>query len=285
MRRELVTLVAAVVVAATAGCSGLSKPAAEPTTTAVQPSSASPSPPPSTSIPTTTHTASPTITPTTPMPSPTTSAVTLPVWLRGTAVTALPTTKRVIALTFDGGSGAQGATAVLAALKAADVPATFFLTGDFARSFPNVVASINADHYLVGNHTMSHPHLTRLSSNVVTKQITDAENQLNAAIGGTRRPWFRFPFGEYDTRTLQLVHELGYGAIGWTIDTLGWQGKQAGGVADIVARVHAALRPGAIVLMHLGANPNDGTTYDADALPAVIAMVRAAGYSFVDLRR
>jgi len=199
-------------------------------------------------------------------------------------ITRLPTTSRVVALTFDGGSGAQGAGSILATLAAARVPATFFLTGQFARSFPSVVAAISAGHYLVGNHTMSHPHLTQLTSAAVTNQITDGEVQLNPAIGGTTTPWFRFPFGEYDNRTLHLVHQLGYGAIGWTVDTRGWQGMQAGGVDDVVARVHASLRPGAIVLMHLGANPNDGTTYDADALPAVIAMVRTAGYNFVDLR-
>jgi peptidoglycan/xylan/chitin deacetylase (PgdA/CDA1 family) len=235
--------------------------------------------------PTRTHTATPTTSPTVPIPTPTAPSATLPLWLRGPVVTRLPTTSRVIALTFDGGSGAQGAASVLATLKAAHVPATFFLTGDFARSFPKAVAAISAGRYLVGNHTMSHLHLTQLSSVTATDQINDAEDQLDAVLGGIRRPWFRFPFGEYDSRTLRLVHNLGYGAIGWTVDTLGWQGKQAGGVDDIVTRVHAALRPGAIVLMHLGANPDDGTTYDADALQAVIAMVRSAGYSFVDLRR
>lgn len=44
-----------------------------------------------------------------------------------------------------------------------------------------------------------------------------------------------------------------------------------------------ALRPGEIVLMHLGSNPQDGTTLDADALPDVIDRMRAAGYGFVTL--
>jgi len=44
-----------------------------------------------------------------------------------------------------------------------------------------------------------------------------------------------------------------------------------------------ALRPGAIVLMHIGSNPDDGTTLDADALPGTIDRMRAAGYSFVTM--
>ena len=271
MRRGLLML-AATLTAAMSGCAASTTPVAEPTTPSAQPSSVSPSPAPTTAAPTATPTATSTAT-----------SVSLPPWLREAVVARLPTTSRVVALTFDGGSGAQGAAAVVAALKAAHVPATFFLTGDFARSFPHVVSTISAGGYVVGNHTMSHPHLTQLSSTAVTSQISAAEHQLDVVIGGTRRPWFRFPYGEYDARTLQLVHNLGYGAIGWSIDTRGWQGRQAGSANDIVTRVRAGLRPGAIVLMHLGANPDDGTTYDADALPAVIAMVRAAGYGFVDL--
>jgi peptidoglycan/xylan/chitin deacetylase (PgdA/CDA1 family) len=190
----------------------------------------------------------------------------------------------VIALTFDGGAGAQGAAAILHTLQGAGVPATFFLTGQFVRSYPAVTAAVIDGHYLLGNHTMTHPHLTQLSPARVLAEVTAAQERIEAATAQSPRPWFRFPFGEYDARTLRIVHRLGYGAIGWTVDTRGWQGTQAGGVADLVARVHDALRPGAIVLMHLGANPDDGTTYDAVALPAVIAMVRAAGYRFVDLR-
>lgn len=51
----------------------------------------------------------------------------------------------------------------------------------------------------------------------------------------------------------------------------------------MAARVLAALRPGEIVLMHVGSNPNDHTTFDADALPQVISELRARGYSFVTL--
>jgi peptidoglycan/xylan/chitin deacetylase (PgdA/CDA1 family) len=198
-------------------------------------------------------------------------------------VTRLPTSRRIVALTFDGGAGAQGAAAVLRALHAAGVPATFFLTGQFVSANPQLMAVIREDGYLVGNHTATHPHLTRLSSGAVIDELIIGEQRLETALGHDPRPWFRFPYGEYDARTLRLVHNLGYGAVGWTVDTRGWQGRSAGSAEDVVARVTAGLRPGAIVLMHLGANPDDGTTFDADALPSVIAAVRAAGYSFVGL--
>jgi peptidoglycan/xylan/chitin deacetylase (PgdA/CDA1 family) len=217
--------------------------------------------------------------------APRTSAppATLPQWLAGPVITRLPTTHHVVALTFDGGAAAQGANSILQTLRKAAVPATFFLTGRFAAANPQFVDTLADSGYLIGNHTMTHPHLTGLTSTTVVTQITRVEDQFKATTGGSLRPWFRFPYGEYDARTLGLVHHLGYGAIGWTVDTRGWQGRTAGTAQDVVARVRAALRPGAIVLMHHGANPDDATTFDADALPAVIAMIRAEGYGFVDL--
>lgn len=50
-------------------------------------------------------------------------------------------------------------------------------------------------------------------------------------------------------------------------------------------RVLSTLHPGQIVLMHLGAHPQDGSTLDADALPEIIESIRAAGYEFVTLPR
>lgn len=195
-------------------------------------------------------------------------------------VDRLPTTRHVVALTFDGGSGAQGAQRIVATLVGERVPATFFVTGDFARANRSLVASLVAAGFVVGNHTVSHPHMNELDRASAARQIAEAAATIEAITHVSTQPWFRFPFGEYDGDTLRLAHSLGYGAIGWTIDSRGWQGRSAGTAADLVRRVRAALQPGAIVLMHLGANPQDGTTYDADALPAVISAIRSAGYGF-----
>ena len=77
------------------------------------------------------------------------------------------------------------------------------------------------------------------------------------------------------------IHALGYGGIRWTVDTLGWEGKSNGqSTATVQQRVLAALQPGEIVLMHVGA-ANDGTTLDAAALPDLIRAIIARGYRFV----
>ncbi|KYF62948.1 hypothetical protein BE11_45355 [Sorangium cellulosum] len=65
------------------------------------------------------------------------------------------------------------------------------------------------------------------------------------------------------------------------MDTLGWKGTDDGITTDIVRqRILDRLRPGAVVLMHVGAHPEDGSTLDADALPGIIQDLRGRGYGF-----
>lgn len=189
----------------------------------------------------------------------------------------------MVALTFDAGASADGVAPILRTLKQQDVPASFFLTGDFAEEHPDGASHLAA-YGRVGNHTSDHLHLTTLTTAQVRLQVTGARTTILKVTGHDPVPFFRFPFGEYDTRTLGIVNDLGYAAVGWTVDSLGWKGTSGGQSVDtVVSRVLAAAVPGEIVLMHVGANPDDGTTLDADALPRVISGLRAKGYGFVTL--
>ena len=201
--------------------------------------------------------------------------------MTGYVVTRFPTSQRLVALTFDAGANADGVARILATLRTEGVPATFFLTGRFVTAYPALARELAA-YGRIGNHTVSHPRLPALTDAQVRAQVLDAEGTIRRIAGESPRPWFRFPYGAYDTRTLHVVNGLGYAAIGWTVDSLGWQGTSKGGsAAAVVNRVAAARSPGCIVLMHVGSNPDDHTTFDADALPGIIAGLRAHGYSFV----
>jgi peptidoglycan/xylan/chitin deacetylase (PgdA/CDA1 family) len=207
----------------------------------------------------------------------------LPPALRDGVVTRLPTSSKVVALTFDGGAGSQGAAAILATLHAQGVPASFFVTGRFATTNPSTTRQMAAVGP-VGNHTWSHPDLTTVGAATLQQELSTTRTAIMAATGKDPRPLFRFPFGAYDSRVLGLVHVQGYGAVGWTTDSLGWKGTSGGMTVDsVVARVLAGRSPGQVVLMHVGANPDDGTTLDAAALPRIIAGYRAAGYGFTTL--
>ncbi|TNB72217.1 polysaccharide deacetylase family protein [Arthrobacter sp. BB-1] len=216
-------------------------------------------------------------------PGPVAPAAPFPAPLRGQDLTVIPGAGQVVALTFDAGANSAGLPKILATLSAKGVAATFFLTGNWAGANPGGVGQIVSAGHRVANHSMTHPGFTGLTATGIAQQVLGAEQAILAA-GADPRPLFRFPFGERDGRTITAVNDLGYVAVRWTVDTLGWKGTSGGVTMQIVAdRTLAELQPGEIVLMHIGSNPNDGTTLDADALPQIIDRISAAGYGFVTL--
>jgi peptidoglycan/xylan/chitin deacetylase (PgdA/CDA1 family) len=195
----------------------------------------------------------------------------------------LPTNQRVVALTFDAGADDGGAPKILAALARAGATATFFMTGRWAQLYPQWARRIAA-RYPIANHTFNHQDLLGLSLQEVKSEVLMAGAAIRKATARPPVPLFRFPYGSSDASRLALVNHLGYTVLGWTVDTLGWEGTSMGqSVASVTSRALAHLEPGEIILMHTGANPNDHSTLDADALPGLIGAIRTRGYRFVTL--
>jgi peptidoglycan/xylan/chitin deacetylase (PgdA/CDA1 family) len=204
--------------------------------------------------------------------------------LLGTDWTRIPTSAKVVALTFDAGANANGVSAIDSTLRSKNVPATFFLTGAWVREFPVQANLIAAGGYVVGNHSMTHPYFTQLTDAQVAGQVLDAQQAIITTNGVDPRPLFRFPFGDVNSRVVGDVNRLGYVPVRWTVDTLGWEGTGGGQSRQtVINRVLGALQPGEIVLMHVGSAP-DGSTLDASALPTIIDSLRARGYTFVTLQ-
>lgn len=207
----------------------------------------------------------------------------LPRRLAGGPWNVLPTARKVVALTFDIGP-VNGVPKTLATLRRDHVRATFFLTGRRAVRDQRMARAIAAARQLIGNHSNNHPDFTTISTARIGQEIRTARLRIESVTGRVSWPWFRFPYGAHNGRTVAAVNALGYATVGWTVDSLGWMGRSGGvTVREIVARVLAARRPGEIVLMHGGSDSGDGSTLDADALPAIIRRLRADGYSFVTL--
>jgi len=273
-----VTASVVVVLLALAGCAG--RPATHP----VPPAAGSPN---GTATDTGTGSATPTGT-RPPVPAPGTGTggpQGFPAALAGQDIERLPGGAKVMALTFDAGANADGVAAIVATLRQQGVPATFFLTGAFVDAFPAPSRQIATGGYRLGNHSVDHPHFPTLTDGQVKAEVTGAAARIRAVTGADPAPLFRFPFGDRDARTIADVNAVGYLPVRWTVDSLGWQGT-VGGTRDAgytAARVVAAATAGGIVLMHVGSNPDDHSTLDADALPAVIAGLRAKGYGFVSL--
>jgi peptidoglycan/xylan/chitin deacetylase (PgdA/CDA1 family) len=200
-------------------------------------------------------------------------------------VERLPTYRKLVALTFDGGGDtASGTALILKTLRRRRVRATFFLAGRWIRLHPALARAIGR-RYPIGDHTFDHADQTGLSSGQIRADVRRGAWWIRIKTGRNPWPLFRFPYGARDQRTIAVVNSMGYASVRWSVDTWGWMGRAEGqSVGSVVRRVADQLEPGAIVLMHVGV-AKDGSLLDAAALPRVISLVRARGYRFVTLDR
>jgi peptidoglycan/xylan/chitin deacetylase (PgdA/CDA1 family) len=194
---------------------------------------------------------------------------------------SVPTSHRWITLTFDAGADRGYAASILRTLERAHVRASFGMTGRWAQQNPDLVRRMARDGDTFIDHTFDHRSFTGLSTRLSpltvgqrTWEIRRAEGIVHALTGKSMKPYFRPPYGDIDEAALVLAARLGYpDTVMWTVDTLGWKGVTA---AFILQRCVTMARPGAIILMHVGSQSQDGV-----ALPAVISRLASAGYHFV----
>ncbi|MBU4193476.1 MAG: polysaccharide deacetylase family protein [Actinobacteria bacterium] len=180
-----------------------------------------------------------------------------------------------IALTFDGGSGAEHTPAILETLEAAGVKATFFITGQFAESFPEMVRRMADDGHEFGNHSYNHPRFTGISAAEAHSQISRTEAKVVELTGISTVPYLRFPYGARNASLVRQVNALGYMSVFWTVDTLDWMPDKT--CEQIRSRVMSNACPGAIVLMHCN------SSQEARVLGSIIEDLQAAGYEVVTL--
>lgn len=225
----------------------------EATTTTTKPSSTTVTKPPTTGAPSSTTAVKP-----------------------GKSYSVLPTKEKVVALTFDAAYDPAPLKGILAALEAADADATFFLTGEFVRDFPDHTKLIIDAGHPIGNHSYSHPDFTELSADRMRDEIRRTSAALVKLGAPDPAPLFRPPFGAYDKRVLSVLANEGYVSVYWTIDTLDWMPERT--PEQIRSTVLNKLVPGAIVLMHVGSKQ------ELQVLPGLLEEIAARGYRFVNLR-
>lgn len=179
-----------------------------------------------------------------------------------------------LGISFDAAWGCERTEKILAELKQYDVKATFFLTNIWLEDYPEMAKKIAADGHEIAMHSVSHPHMNSLSKEEMIQEL-QGNAQMIQEITGYEPVLFRFPFGEYNNQAIDVVQELGYYPIQWSIDSLDW--KETLSKDDIVDRVVLNLHHGAIILCH-----NNGT-YTAEAIAEIIPYAQKEGYQFVPI--
>lgn len=200
-----------------------------------------------------------------------------------TSVYRGPTGVKRVALTFDCGADRGYAPSILTTLANNGIRCSFGMTGRYAEANPDVARRIaNEGHHFI-NHTYSHPSFTGLSTGSGAlsysqrrEQIVSTNNLIVNLTGIGTKPYFRPPYGDFDSATLSLLGELGYAINAmWTLDVLGWKGLSQSQIVNRVASNHGN---GYIYLLHVGAASQEGP-----ALQQVINTLRNYGYGFATL--
>ncbi len=191
--------------------------------------------------------------------------------------------RRMVALTFDARADTGFAGEILATLRREGVRASFGMTGLWAERNRDLLLAIAADGHQLINHSYDHASFTGVSSEKPplsaaerALELSRTETTIYHLTQRTTRPYFRPPYGDLDAGVERDAAAAGYGTIVmWSVDSLAWNHAS---VDAIVARCLAQAAPGAIYIMHVGAE-----SQDAAALPRVIDGLRSAGYSFATI--
>ncbi|MFF5253928.1 polysaccharide deacetylase family protein [Streptomyces leeuwenhoekii] len=153
---------------------------------------------------------------------------------------------RTMVLTFDDGPDPRYTPDILDTLAEYEVRAMFFVCGEMADAHRDLLARMADEGHTVGNHTWSHPLLTRLTRRRIRWEMETTSDVIEEAYG--ERPlWFRAPYGAWNRAAFQLGAELGMEPLAWTVDTLDWTTP---GARTIVDRVEDGAAPGVVVLCH-----------------------------------
>jgi peptidoglycan-N-acetylglucosamine deacetylase len=184
---------------------------------------------------------------------------------------------KTIYLTFDDGPNPTWTPKILSLLEDSGGHASFFVVGEKVKAWPELVEREAQDGDTIGDHTWSHPNLTRLSASVAWAELARDRNLITELTGKPPRLW-RPPYEAFNAPVLAIASGLAMLMQLWSVDTGDWQ---LPGTQVIVLRVMAALHNGMVVLFHDGGGDTRSQTVAAVAI--LIPELQAAGYRLAAL--
>ena len=188
-------------------------------------------------------------------------------------------TGRRVSLTFDDGPDPEQTPRVLDILAAHGVTTTFFLVGERAAREGALVRRIAAAGHDLGNHTWSHRSLWLAGPRETARQVWQGYDAIAQAAGAPPH-FFRPPWGMTNLALFSVLGGLGTPCVFWTVQT---EGRRPASPALQVERARRRLGPGAIFDLHDADGVPGAGARLVEALPAMIGMLGAEGYSLVPL--
>ena len=182
---------------------------------------------------------------------------------------------KTVYLTFDAGYENGYTEKILDVLKEKEVPAAFFLVGNYIEEHPEIVKRMAAEGHIVGNHTMHHPDMSAIADEAAfRKEISGLEEIYQAAVGSKLPRFYRPPQGKYSETNLQHASDLGYTTVFWSLAYVDWLENDQPTREEALNILNRRIHPGAVVLLHSTSKTN------CEILGELIDGWKEKGYQF-----
>ena len=185
------------------------------------------------------------------------------------------TTKKVLYLTFDAGYENGCTEKILDTLKKHQVPAAFFLVGNYIEKNADLVRRMADEGHIVANHTMHHYDMSKLTDRAsFTKELQDLETLYRETTGREMAKFYRPPQGIYSEENLKMAKALGYKTVFWSLAYVDWNNDAQPTKEQAFSKLLPRTHDGAVVLLHSTSRTN------AEILEELIVKWKEMGYSF-----
>ena len=185
------------------------------------------------------------------------------------------TGEKVLYLTFDAGYENGCTEKILDVLKAHQVPAAFFLVGNYIEKNADLVRRMVAEGHIVGNHTMHHYDMSKLSSpEAFQKELQDLEKLFLETTGKELPKYYRPPQGTYSAENLGMAKNLGYKTVFWSLAYVDWLNNDQPTREQALQKLLPRTHNGAVILLHSTSETN------AAILDELLTLWKQQGYEF-----
>ncbi len=185
------------------------------------------------------------------------------------------TGEKILYLTFDAGYENGSTAKILDTLKKHQVPAAFFLVGNYIEKNGDLVRRMEEEGHIVANHTMHHYDMSRLSDKAsFSRELTDLEQLYRDTTGKEMPKYYRPPQGIYSEDNLKMAQELGYKTVFWSLAYVDWNNDAQPTREQAFSKLLPRTHDGAVVLLHSTSKTN------GEILEELLTKWKEMGYRF-----
>ena len=187
------------------------------------------------------------------------------------------TSQKVLYLTFDAGYENGNTAKILDILKKHQVPAAFFLVGNYMEKNKDLVRRMVEEGHIVGNHTMHHPDMRKKDQAGFSKELKDLEALFREITGKEMPKYYRPPQGLYSQENLEFAKKMGYKTVFWSLAYADWDNSKQPTKEYAFSKLLPRIHNGAVLLLHSTSKTN------GEILEELLTRYKEMGYTFASL--